>query len=104
MRHDDKIELFMTQKGYDESFNPTVKKERITTSCCKIHGNPVAAKIKSADGSDYVYAYQVVMFTPEVLPEINDTVRITKRDESIFEKEMRVKGCGTTRNKTSIFL
>jgi hypothetical protein len=80
----------------------------IDLGACKIHNmayrNPAARRISSKDGNDFVYSYQIVMFTPSILPKIDDTVRITKADNSISDKEMKVIGCGTTKNKTEIFV
>lgn len=44
------------------------------------------------------------MYTPAIIPTLNDKVRITKADGSISEKVMTVVGAGTTKGKLSIFL
>ena len=91
--------------GHDENFNPVRKPETLAFhGDCKILGNASAKTVPAADGKDYIYNYQITMFTPAIIPKLNDRVRITKADGSIFEKVMTVVGSGTTKRKLSIFL
>lgn len=106
MWYEDKIELYVPgSNGHDENFNPTRKPETwIPLGDCKIHGNSSAKTVPGADGKDYIYNYQIMMYTPAIIPTLNDKVRITKADGSISKKVMTVAGCGTTKRKLSIFL
>ena len=108
MWYNDKIELFVdsSDSGYDENFNPVIPaKFPVDLGRCKIHGNPTAKKVRSADGVDYVYRYQVVIETiPSIFPKLGDKVRITKSDGSISGLEMTVAGFGTMKGKASVLL
>lgn len=105
MQYEDKIELFVEATGYDENFNPVANDGSwIDLDLCKIHGNSSSRKVSSADGEDFIYSYQVTMFTPHIIPKLNDRVRITKADGSIEKLVKQVRGSGTTKNKLSIFL
>lgn len=108
MWYNDKIELYVvsSEAGHDENFNPVIpEKVPVDLGWCKIHGNPTAKKIKSADGEDYVYSYQVVIETiPSIFPKLGDKVRITKSDGSISSLEMTVVGFGTMKGKASFLL
>lgn len=106
MWYEDKIELYVPgSNGHDENFNPVQKPESWSfLGDCKIHGNSSAKTVPAADGKDYIYNYQITMFTPAIIPALNDKVRITKADGSISEKVMTVVGAGTTKGKLSIFL
>lgn len=108
MWYNDKIELYVvsSEAGHDENFNPVIpKKNLIDLGRCKIHGNPTARKVQSADGKDYVYSYQVVIETiPSIFPKLGDKVRITKSDGSISGLEMTVVGFGTMKGKASVLL
>lgn len=106
MWYEDKIELYVPGgNGHDENFNPVRHPEAwIPLGDCKIHGNSSAKTVPAADGKDYIYNYQITMFTPVIIPALNDKVRITKADGSISQKVMTVVGSGTTKRKLSIFL
>jgi hypothetical protein len=110
MWYTDKIELCTVgETGHDEKGDPIISPDVWTDlGTCKIHNmayrNPASKRISSKDGNDFVYSYQIVMFTPSILPKIDDKVRITKADNSISNKVMTVIGCGTTKNKTEIFV
>lgn len=106
MWYEDKIELYVAgSDGHDENFNPVRRPEAWTLlGDCKIHGNSSAKTVPAADGKDCVYSYQITMYTPAIIPALNDRVRITKADGSISQKVMTVIGCGTTKGKLSIFL
>ena len=107
MWHDDKIELLVrTSGGHDDDFNPVKADENwIDLGACKIHGNQAARTIPSADGKDDVYTYQVVLTSIlSVIPKLGDRVRITKADGTVSNVEMRVKGFGTVKRKSCIFL
>lgn len=106
MWYEDKIELYIPGSNeHDENFNPVRNPENwIPLGDCKIHGNSSAKTVPAADGKDYIYNYQITMYTPVIIPALNDKVRITKADGSISQKVMTVIGCGTTKSKLSIFL
>ena len=108
MWYNDKIELYVNKSagGHDENFNPIIpEKVPVDLGWCKIHGNPTAKKIQSADGDDYIYSYQVVIDPiPSTFPKLGDKVRITKSDGSISGLEMVVAGFGTMKGKASILL
>ena len=106
MWYEDKIELYIPGSNeHDENFNPVRNPENwIPLGDCKIHGNSSAKTVPAADGKDYIYNYQITMYTPIIIPALNDKVRITKADGSISQKVMTVIGCGTTKSKLSIFL
>ena len=106
MWYEDKIELYIPGSNeHDENFNPVRNPENwIPLGDCKIHGNSSAKTVPAADGKDYIYNYQITMYTPVIIPALNDKVRITKADGSISRKVMTVVGCGTTKSKLSIFL
>lgn len=108
MWYNDKIELYVvsSEAGHDENFNPVIpEKNLVNLGRCKIHGNPKARKVESADGKDYVYSYQVVIETiPSIFPKLGDKVRITKSDGSISGLEMTVVGFGTMKGKASVLL
>lgn len=106
MWHDDKIELLVrTGGGHDDDFNPVKADENwIDLGACKIHGNQAARTIPSVDGKDDVYTYQVVLTSIlSVVPKLGDRVRITKAD-GIHMVEMKVKGFGVVKRKSSVFL
>lgn len=107
MWHDDKIELLVrTAGGYDDDFNPVKADENwVDLGACKIHGNRAAKIIRSVDGKDYVYTYQVVITSViSVIPKVGDRVRISKSDGTISNVEMKVEGFGTVKRKSYIFL
>jgi len=108
MWYNDKIELFVdcSGTGHDENFNPVIPgKVPVDLGWCKIHGNPTAKKVRSADGEDYVYSYQIVIEAiPSIFPKLGDKVRITKSDGSISDLEMTVVGFGTMKGKASVLL
>lgn len=108
MWYNDKIELYVdgSGSGHDENFNPVIpEKVPVDLGRCKIHGNPTAKKVQSADGEDYIYSYQVVIETiPSIFPKLGDKVRITKSDGSISGLEMTVAGFGTMKGKASVLL
>lgn len=108
MWYNDKIELYVKQSGggHDADFNPIKPVTKpVDLGKCKIHGNPTAKKIQSADGKDYVYSYQVVIETiPAIFPKQGDKVRISKADGTISDLEMTVNGFGTMKGKASILL
>lgn len=108
MWYNDKIELYVdsSNAAHDEDFNPVIpEKVPVDLGRCKIHGNPAARKVQSADGEDYVYSYQVVIETiPSIFPKLGDKVRITKSDGSISGLEMTVAGFGTMKGKACILL
>ena len=108
MWYNDKIELYVnsTEVGHDENFNPVIsEKVPVDLGRWKIHGNPTAKKVQSADGEDYIYSYQVVIETiPSIFPKLGDKVRITKSDGSISGLEMTVVGFGTMKGKVSVLL
>ncbi|MCZ2726294.1 hypothetical protein [Bacteroides caccae] len=106
MWYEDKIELYIPGSNeHDENFNPVRNPENwIPLGDCKIHGNSSAKTVPAADGKDSIYNYQITMYTPVIIPALNDKVRITKADGSISQKVMTVIGCGTTKGKLSIFL
>lgn len=108
MWYNDKIELYtkVASGGHDANFNP-INPETVLVDLgrCKIHGNPTAKKINSADGEDRVYSYQVVIETiPSIFPKLGDKVRITKSDGSISGVTMTVNGFGTMKGKASVLL
>lgn len=105
MWHDDKIELLVrTGGGHDDDFNPVKADENwIDLGACKIHGNQAARTIPSVDGKDDVYTYQVVLTSIlSVVPKFGDRVRIMKADGTMVE--MKVKGFGVVKRKSSVFL
>lgn len=106
MWHEDRIDLLVKTAGYDDNFNPVISDgDWIDLGACKIHGNQSAKTVPSVDGKDDVYTYQVVITSVlPVIPKLGDRVRITKADGTVSNIEMRVKGFGTVKRKSCIFL
>ncbi len=93
-----------SMEDYDEDGNPVEPTEMIYLEFgkCAILPNTSANKVTLADGSAFVYSYEVLAPLNakryKMLPKEGDCVRITKRDGTI-DKEMEVKGFTTYKQR-----
>lgn len=83
MKLDDSITLTKVISTVDAELNP-VETETVTDlgKCCIVK-NDRASIIATNDGKQYIFAYQIFMRKPKLIPDVNDRIHITKKDGTI---------------------
>lgn len=106
MKFDDKLFVQqVTESGYDEDLNPIEPTtEWVEFGKCIILPNTRAVKTTLADGSEYVYQYEIVAtlkkqhYRDALIPKEGQQVRFVKKDGTI-DKEATVQGFLTLKQR-----
>lgn len=95
MKFDDKLYVqHVTEGGYDEDLNPiepTV--DWVEFGKCIIMPNESAVKTTLADGSEYIYKFEIIAtlkkahYANGLIPKEGQTVRFVKKDGTIDKTE-----------------
>ena len=106
MKFDDKLYVQqVTEGGYDVDLNPVEPTlEWVEFGKCVILPNTRAAKTTLADGTEYLYQYEIVAplknahYTNSLIPKEGQDVRIVKKDGTI-DKTATLQGFLTLKKR-----
>lgn len=105
MNLSDELELLVIESGYDDNLDPVEESRWVPIGKCCIIQNSSASKVRTNDGTEYVYSYVIVYRHRKgaLIPHEGDTIHITKKDGTI-DKECKVVGFVTLRNWVKVWV
>ena len=106
MQLSDSIKILVVESGFDDNLDPVNITQWIDLGRCIIVQNTSAQKTTLANGTEYIYTYQIFMRKPvdiNLIQRESETIRITKKDGTI-DKECNVAGFVTLRNWLKIWV